>query len=231
MKINGGNGNKYTKYFKMWWWSVVKFDAQIEFIKKEIMPRIGTVKNLQELSILTFESIAVLYEYKPHQRYYAALILKRPNGKLEVVASKGKFDTKALGLDSPNSFISYALREKKTIYLPNTTIEIPKDQEKELGGGGVEFRYLNEKKSLVFTPSSKTGIDLHPLIEEQNRLPCFIAAPLEFKEEVFGALFVADPMPHAFDLESTPNDVVVFKELADQVAFGIKFLREKNALV
>ncbi|MBU1026816.1 MAG: hypothetical protein KKA31_03700 [Candidatus Margulisbacteria bacterium] len=198
------------------------FLAKTEYLEQVVARHVGEAKGFADLANLTFGWLAELFAFKPGHNYYAALALKSPAGKLEIKASQGQFDTKALGLDSPKSLVSYAVRENRTVYLPQVTASDEK--------GEREFRYLeqtNEETTSIGQPSSETGVDIEPLIKAGLDKPCYLVAPLESNGEVLGALVLAVGAGRYFS--SSPEDMVIASNFASQIAFGLNLLQAKGS--
>ncbi len=198
------------------------FLKKSEYLQEVVARHVGEAKDFADLANLTFGWLVELFAFKPEHNYYAALALKSPAGRLEIKASQGQFDTNVLGLDFPQSLVSYAVRENRTVYLPQVTASD--------GEGEREFRYLeqtDEEATSIGQPSSETGVDIEPLIKAGHDKPCFLVAPLESKGEVLGALVLAVGVGRYFG--SSPEDMIIASNFASQIAFGLNLLQAKGA--
>jgi len=196
----------------------VSFTQQRDYLLNTVARYVGEARSMADLTDLTLGWADELFGIKSNYNFFSALVTKDKTGTLSIKGSKGNYDVSALGLDQQNSALAFALREKRTVYLPNVLAHT--DQ------GDREFRYL-EGTDCMAVPSSQTGVDLSRLIAAGTDKPCILIAPLLVGEDVAGALVMAVGMGVFFGREYS-DDLVIAKELASQIGFGIRLLEKKG---
>jgi len=222
------------------------FAIQTDYFKNVIARNIGEAKSFDDLGKLGIGWATELYDIKPeYADNIVAFLLKKAN-KLAVLASNREIDLPGLGLDKPQNVISWAMQNKATVYLVNilrpspftvqgksyddiVVVTLPKKSEaeiarrKESGRGAI----LDSYGDAEMHPLSESGMDVALLKEKiGNKAPSFVVAPLIFKDEVLGALFLAFGVADPF--QAAVSQVVVASELASNLAFGIKYLQRKG---